>query len=170
VTRQKPFTANERDERFPVMQVRSLEVRLWIAALSLHSEIYARLNRVLICECGLTLAKYDFLAQIHDLPDGLALGELTRKLKVTGGNVTGLAKRLVADGFVTREMSPTDRRSFIARITLQGTAAFEAARNRHDILLDRWLGGLPEADLAQTLHSLERLRNRLGKNGAGNAE
>lgn len=146
------------------MQSRSLEVRVWVAALSFQSEIYARLNRTLTRECGLTLAKYDFLAQIHGVAEGLTLGELTRKLKVTGGNVTGLAKRLVADGLLTREASPTDRRSFIARITPAGATAFEAARAYHDSLLEEWLGdSVSTSDLESALSTLEILRAALGK-------
>jgi DNA-binding MarR family transcriptional regulator len=153
------------------MQSRSLEVRVWVAALSLQSELYRLLNRALSRECGLTLAKYDFLAQIHGLQDGLTLGDLTRKLKVTGGNVTGLAKRLIADGFITREPTPTDRRSFIARITPQGAAAFEAARARHDCLVQEWLGGnAPPQDLENTLATLEKMRSALAKGGAANAK
>lgn len=152
------------------MQSRSLEVRVWIAALSFQSEIYARLNRTLTRECGLTLAKYDFLAQIHGVAGGLTLGELTRKLKVTGGNVTGLAKRLVADGLVTREASATDRRSFIARITPAGATAFEAARTHHDALLQEWLGGsVGTGDLESTLATLEVLRAALGTRCAAHA-
>lgn len=145
------------------MQARSLEVRLWVSALSLQSELYVRLNRTMTRECGLTLAKYDFLAQLHGLPDGLTLGDLTRKLKVTGGNVTGLAKRLVSDGLITREMSATDRRSFIVTITRQGAVAFETARARHDTLVHEWLHGLPDADLEQAVGVLERVRGKLVK-------
>lgn len=153
------------------MHDRSLEVRVWVAALSFQSELYVRLNRALMRECGLTLAKYDFLAQIYGVDDGLTLGELTRKLKVTGGNVTGLGKRLVADGLVTREASPTDRRSFIARITQKGSEAFEAARAYHDSLVDDWLGeSVPEGNLETTLASLELLRTALGRKGKANGK
>lgn len=151
------------------MQPRSLEVSLWVSALSLQSELYVRLNRAMTRECGLTLAKYDFLAQIHGVSDGLTLGDLTRRLKVTGGNVTGLAKRLVADGLITREMSPTDRRSFIVTITHQGAVAFEAARARHDTLVHEWLHGLPDADLAQAVSVLERVRRKLVAVGTDHA-
>ncbi|MBB3859358.1 DNA-binding MarR family transcriptional regulator [Novosphingobium hassiacum] len=151
------------------MQARSWEVRLWVSALSLQSELYARLNRTMTRECGLTLAKYDFLAQIYGLPQGLTLGDLTRKLKVTGGNVTGLAKRLVADGLITREMSATDRRSFIVTITRQGAVAFEAARARHDTLVHEWLHGLPGADLEQAVGVLEQVRGKLARTDASHA-
>lgn len=145
------------------MQSRSLPARVWISALSLHGDIYNRLNRAMVRECGLTLAKYDVLAQLHGNPEGLTLGALTRKLKVTGGNVTGLAKRLVADGLATREMAAHDRRSFIARITPQGSAAFEAARRIHDTLLNEWMGGLSEAELALALASVDQVRAALRK-------
>ncbi|MDF8333753.1 MarR family winged helix-turn-helix transcriptional regulator [Novosphingobium cyanobacteriorum] len=149
------------------MQSRSLPALVWISTLSLHGDIYNRLNRAMVRECGLTLAKYDVLAQLHGNPEGLTLGALTRKLKVTGGNVTGLAKRLVAEGLATREMAPHDRRSFIARITPQGSAAFEAARTQHDALLQEWMDGLTEAELARALASLDQIRAALDRRMAG---
>jgi DNA-binding MarR family transcriptional regulator len=51
---------------------------------------------------------------------------------VTGGNVTALTDELERDGLVTRESSPTDRRSWIVRLTPEGRRSFEAMAKEHE--------------------------------------
>lgn len=136
---------------------RNIESRIWVCALTLHGEIHNRLNRAFLREFGITLAKFDVLAQLDRFDEGLSQGRLSQFLKVTGGNVTGLVRRLLADGLITREMSPTDRRSFIVRLTPQGAATFQAARIRHDELLREWFGALPPDELKSALASFRLL-------------
>src|SRR5579859_3039133 len=108
-----------------------VETRLWLQLLSLHGEIFTSLNSVLSSEFGLSLAKFDVLAQLDRYRQGLALGQLSQNLKVSGGNVSGLVQRLLADGLISREMSREDRRSFIVRLTPKGEALFKKAAAVH---------------------------------------
>jgi DNA-binding MarR family transcriptional regulator len=93
----------------------------------------------------------------------LSQGELSQRLKVTGGNVTGLVRRLVADGLVTRAMSASDRRSFVVRLTPKGRAVFVAAKQLHDALLSDWFGGLSSDDLKAAMNSLDLLTSQVQK-------
>ena len=43
------------------------ETRFWLQLLSLHGELFAALNAAMIAELGLSLAKFDALAQLADL-------------------------------------------------------------------------------------------------------
>ncbi len=61
-----------------------VETRLWLQLLSLHGELFSSLNSMLSSEFGLSLAKFDVLAQLDRYPDGLALGQLSQNLKVSG--------------------------------------------------------------------------------------
>jgi DNA-binding MarR family transcriptional regulator len=103
------------------------ETRLWLQILSLHGDIFSSLNAVLNAEFGLSVAKFDVLAQLDRYKEGLALGQLSQNLKVSGGNVSGLVQRLLADALISREMSREDRRSFIVRLTPKGVAVFKKA-------------------------------------------
>ena len=42
------------------------------------------------------------MAQLERNPDGLKMGELSQRLMVTGGNITGLTDQLVKEGLVKR--------------------------------------------------------------------
>ena len=46
------------------------------------------------------------MAQLERHPEGLKMGELSRRLMVTGGNVTGLTDQLGSEGLVEREPIP----------------------------------------------------------------
>jgi DNA-binding MarR family transcriptional regulator len=140
---------------------RNLETRVWLGVLAVHGEIFNRLNRAFMREFDITLAKFDVLAQLDRFPGGLTQGNLSRYLKVTGGNVTGLVRRLVADGLITREMSAADRRAFVVRLTAKGAEKFKAARELHDALLREWFGGSSQDDLEVALQSLMRLGQRV---------
>lgn len=141
---------------------RNIETRVWQTVLEMHGEVFTRLNRALGREFGITLAKFDVLAQLYRFPDGLTQGTLSRHLKVTGGNVTGLVRRLTADGLITRAMSASDRRAFIVRLTPQGAALYNAARDRHDALLREWFSPIPADEMRRALQCLSVLTRQIG--------
>lgn len=134
-----------------------VQTRVWLRILSLYGEVFARLNRVLTAEAGVSLAKFDVLAQLDRFDDGLSLGRLSQNLKVTGGNVSGLVQRLLADGLITREMSRRDRRSFVVRLTPKGVSVFAAARAAHQRELSDCFEDMPAADLDIVLEALNGL-------------
>lgn len=134
-----------------------VETRIWLRILSLHGDIHARLNRALGAGFGLSLAKFDVLAQLDRFGGCLSQGQLTQHLKVTGGNVSGLVQRLAADGLISKEMSSTDRRSFVVRLTAKGRSVFAAARRTHRQQLDESFARVPAAELEAALQVLTDL-------------
>ena len=138
-----------------------IETRLWLQLLSLHGDIFASLNSVLSSEFGLSLAKFDVLAQLDRYRDGLALGQLSQNLKVSGGNVSGLVQRLLADDFISKEMSSEDRRSFIVRLTSKGEALFRKAADVHKKHLSKRLENISAKELDTALAVLRSLSSRI---------
>jgi DNA-binding MarR family transcriptional regulator len=68
------------------------------------------------------------LMELAASPDGgLSLSEVGRRLIRSAANVTTLADRLEADGFVRRVADPTDGRVTLAEITEQGWRALRPA-------------------------------------------
>ena len=53
------------------------------------------------------------------------MGELSRRLLVTSGNVTGLVERLAKEGLVVREVDAADRRVYRVLLTARGQALFD---------------------------------------------
>lgn len=136
---------------------RKAETRIWLQILTLENVIFTRLNTVLLAEAGLSIAKFEFLAQVDRYPDGVTLGEISRNLKVTSGNVSGLVRRLLADRLITKTMSAADRRSFIVRFTPLGRETFDKANALHAATLGECFAGLPLGDLESLLARLRGL-------------
>ena len=67
----------------------------------------------------MTLPRFDLMAQLDSAPNGMTLGELSQRMMVSNGNVTGLVERLVAEGLVDRRPRRTTaaRRSSASRRT-----------------------------------------------------
>ncbi|WFU44295.1 MarR family transcriptional regulator [Bradyrhizobium sp. CB82] len=138
-----------------------IETRLWLQLLALHGEFFASLNSMLHSEFGLSLAKFDVLAQLDRYGDGMALGQLSQNLKVSGGNVSGLVQRLLADDLISKKMSSEDRRSFIVRLTPKGEALFRKAADVHKKHLSKRLESIPAQELEAALSVLRSLSSKL---------
>ena len=83
-----------------------LELRVWLRLLACTNRIDQGVRRGLREAFEITLPRFDLLAQLDRASDGLTMGELSRRLMVTNGNVTGLIDRLVGEGLVERKPSP----------------------------------------------------------------
>ena len=81
-------------------------LRLWLRLLASTTQIENEVRRRLRERFGISLARFDYMAQLDRAKDGLKMSELSRLLMVTGGNVTGLTDELARDGLVSREASP----------------------------------------------------------------
>ena len=91
------------------------------AANTVESQVESALSGV-----GLSLPKFAALSQLNAAGESLPLGELAARLACVKSNVTQLVDRLEADGLVSREPDPNDRRSRLAVLTAAGRKALEA--------------------------------------------
>ncbi|HEX4181176.1 MAG TPA: MarR family transcriptional regulator, partial [Caulobacteraceae bacterium] len=77
-----------------------LTLRLWLRLLGCSTLIEKTVRARLTTEFDTTLPRFDVLAALERSPKGLQLGELSRYLLVSNGNVTGVIARLTAEGLV----------------------------------------------------------------------
>lgn len=126
-------------------------LKLWLRLLATTTQIEDEIRRRLRLRFGISLPRFDYLAQLHRAPQGLKMTELSRQLMVTGGNVTGLTDELEREGLVQRESSPTDRRAWIVRLTDTGRSSFEAMAAEHEQWILELFAGL-DAKAVQQLH------------------
>ena len=105
-----------------------------------------------------TLPRFDLMAQLYKAGDGMILGDLSRRMMVSNGNVTGLVDRLVADGQVEREAHPRDRRATVVRLTPAGRRAFAAMAAEHEAWVAEAFAGLQHSDTAALMSGLARLK------------
>jgi DNA-binding MarR family transcriptional regulator len=106
--------------------------RAWRGFLDLHARLAAKLNRDLQRSAGLSLADYDVLVHLTDVPDGrLRAFELGDGLQWDKSRVSKQVARLAARGMVAREDCPEDRRGAYVVLTEAGREAIEAAAPAH---------------------------------------
>ncbi|UOA27808.1 MarR family transcriptional regulator [Pseudosulfitobacter sp. DSM 107133] len=125
-------------------------LRLWLRLLKVTRGIEARLREALRREFETTLPRFDMMAALSRHPDGLKMTALSGVLRVSNGNVTGIADRLAAEGLAERVPVPGDRRAMMVRLTDAGLAEFARQAAAHEGWIDEMLGDFT-ADEARTL-------------------
>jgi DNA-binding MarR family transcriptional regulator len=127
------------------------DLRLWLRMLSCVNLVEAEIRRRLREQFATTLPRFDLLAQLDRMPDGLTLGEISRRMMVSNGNVTALAAGLVADGLVERRAEAADRRVQRLCLTCYGRRAFEIQSTEHEKWIAELFAHIPITDRV-TLH------------------
>jgi len=132
------------------------ELRLWLRLLTCSQLIEKRVRAGLREQFDTTLPRFDLMAQLERHPEGLKMKELSHRLMVTGGNVTGITDQLVNEGLVERLDVDGDRRAFRVALTEHGRTTFtEMARQHEEWIVDAFEGLSPR--------DLENLHKLLGK-------
>jgi DNA-binding MarR family transcriptional regulator len=141
-------------------------VRLWLRLLACSTQVEQTIRTRLRERFGISLSRFDYLAQLERHPGGLRLNALSRNLMVTGGNVTLLTEQLVADGWITRATDTADRRSTIVSLTPWGRREFLRMAAEHEQWLVELFRGFDGAHRDALYEQLGRLRAHLTPRGS----
>ena len=109
-----------------------LSVRLWLRMLACTNRIENFVRQKLLANFQTTLPRFDLMAQLERAPQGLKMSELSQRMMVTGGNVTGITDGLEKEGLVVRETDPADRRVFRVKLTAEGQRQFRRMATEHE--------------------------------------
>ena len=102
------------------------ELRLWLRLFACKTLIEGEIRRRLRDNFDMTLPRFDLMAQLERTPKGMTLGELSQRMMVSNGNITGLVDRLVKQGLIQRKPLPHDRRVQIVSLTSEGQKFFRS--------------------------------------------
>jgi DNA-binding MarR family transcriptional regulator len=128
-------------------------LRLWLRLLTCTQLVEKQVRSLLRERFDTTLPRFDLMAQLERAPDGLKMNELSRRMMVTGGNVTGITDQLVTEGLVERIDVEGDRRAYRVRLTPKGRKQFNDMARQHEGWIVEAFSGLTGKDMA-TLHKL----------------
>ncbi|WP_066796666.1 MarR family winged helix-turn-helix transcriptional regulator [Sphingomonas soli] len=140
-------------------------VRLWLRLLTCTRIIEKSVKRGFADEYNSTLPRFDVMAALERRPEGMTMGQLSKALLVSNGNVTGVVQVLVRDRYVSLTPSPTDGRSSVARLTRLGRDHFAVLAEAHRNWVETMLAGLGREDRSQLYQSLGVLKDLLADNG-----
>jgi DNA-binding MarR family transcriptional regulator len=107
-------------------------LRLWLRLLSCTTRIEDTIRQRLREQFGITLPRFDLMAQLEREPEGLAMGEVSRRMMVTGGNVTTIVDQLEREQLVQRLPVTGDRRSYRLTLTDAGRNTFATMAQAHE--------------------------------------
>ncbi|MCS0632149.1 MarR family transcriptional regulator [Telluria mixta] len=110
---------------------------------------------------GITLPRFDLMAQLERHPEGLRMGELSKRMMVTGGNVTGIADQLEREELVVRVPDPQDGRAFMLKLTPRGRAAFAEMAAVHQGWVADLFGDISPNDKATMIALLDTMKRQL---------
>ncbi len=123
-----------------------MELRLWLRLLATSNLIEVEIRKRLRERFATTLPRFDLLAQLERVEDGLLLGDLSRRMMVSNGNVTGLVERLVQSGLIERNVFEADRRAVRVRLTDKGRRVFAEMASAHAGWIAELFAGLSDTE------------------------
>jgi DNA-binding MarR family transcriptional regulator len=128
-------------------------LRLWLRLLTCTQLIEKQVRGQLREQFDTTLPRFDLMSQLERAPDGMKMNELSRRMMVTGGNVTAITDQLTREGLVERLDVAEDRRAWRIRLTLKGRTAFKEMAQQHERWIVDAFSSLSEREI-QTLYKL----------------
>jgi DNA-binding MarR family transcriptional regulator len=128
-------------------------LRLWLRLMTCTQMIEKQVRTQLREQFATTLPRFDLMAQLERAPGGLLMRELSQRMMVTGGNVTGVTDQLVSEGLVERRDVEDDRRAFLVCLTAKGRREFNAMARQHESWIVEAFEGLSRAEIV-ALHTL----------------
>jgi DNA-binding MarR family transcriptional regulator len=134
------------------------ELRLWLRLFTCKEVIESEVRRRLRDSFDVTLPRFDLMAQLHRAPKAMTLGELSQRMMVSNGNVTGLVDRLLEQGLVSRRPSPKDRRAQLVSLTAEGRRFFGAMARANGDWIGEMLAGLSADDIETLMRLLAKTK------------
>jgi len=136
-------------------------LRLWLKLLKASSLIEEEVRRRLRADHDWTLPRFDVMSALSRSSDGMKMSEISKNLRVSNGNITGIVDKLTEEGLALRVAVPGDRRAQLVRLTSKGVRVFNEHAAHHEAWIDELLAGLNADDVADMILRLDHLTDNL---------
>ena len=111
-----------------VAELEPTQREAWQAFLSMSETVLAAVQVRLEGEAGMSLASFRVIDALAGAPgEALRMGALARLLGASTSRLAHAMRRLEENGWVRREVSPSDRRGQVAVLTAAGECALRSA-------------------------------------------
>jgi DNA-binding MarR family transcriptional regulator len=132
-------------------------LRLWLKLLKASSLVEEEVRRRLRRDFDWTLPRFDVMSALDRHPEGLKMSEISRLLRVSNGNITGIVDKLTDEGLALRVSVAGDRRANLIRLTPKGRAVFADHAAVHESWIDELLGSVDAQGIADMSAWLDAL-------------
>ncbi len=146
-----------------VKEERELALDVWFKLIKAFKIIHRKTQHELSLS-GLTGPQFGVLMRLNIYGE-LCLNEISDKLNVTEGNITGIIDRLEREGYVYRERDKDDRRVIHIKLTPEGERIYNEAYPGHQRLIEELMSCLSEEEQKQLSYLLKKLRKGIEEIG-----
>lgn len=132
-------------------------MEIWQAFLRAKAAIHRAIHHNLR-EHGLSGSQFALLQVLADMgPEGAKLNEISQRLNVTCGNVTGLVDRLEEAGLIARVAHPEDRRITLAVLSPAGRILLDELYPGHVARVRKLMSALTREERGTLAALLDRI-------------
>ena len=110
-------------------------LQLWMRLLNSTTHIENEVRKRLEDSFGISLARFDYLSQLSRVNAAMRMVDLSRLMRIVGGNLTQITEDLVKEGWVKLDNSHENDLLWNVRLTPTGRAGFEEIAAEHE----RWI-------------------------------
>lgn len=136
----------------------SIDEKILIGIVRL-AETFKRIHSAVFRNYGLSFPQYNVLRVLEASRDGQnKIGNVSEIMLVPGANITGIAQRLVKDGFIIKKSDPADERVTILEITPKGKSTLKNIENEKDAWLGVMLKNMPLNEKNDLLGKVRRIQ------------
>ena len=136
-------------------------LKLWLRMLACTVRIENEIRTRMRATFDITLPRFDLMAQLERHPKGLRMGELSKRMMVTGGNITGITDQLEQEKLVVRVPDPKDRRAYAVKLTDAGRRAFAQMAAVHESWIAELLQDISPDDKTRLIELLSQMKLHL---------
>ena len=136
-------------------------LKLWLRMLACTVRIENEIRTRMRATFDITLPRFDLMAQLERHPKGLRMGELSKRMMVTGGNITGITDQLEQEKLVVRVPDPKDRRAYAVKLTDAGRRAFAQMAAVHEGWIAELLQDISPDDKTRLIELLSQMKLHL---------
>lgn len=140
-------------------------LKLWLRMLSCTVRIENEIRSRLRSTFGITLPRFDLMAQLERHPDGMRMGEISKRMMVTGGNITGITDQLEQEELVVRVQDPKDRRASAVKLTEKGRQVFADMAVVHERWIEELLEDVSFEDKGKLIELLSHMKRQFDATG-----
>lgn len=140
-----------------------LDLRVWVRLLSCVMQMEKRIRRNFVDQFDTTLPRFDVMASLDRYPEGQTMGDLSRSLLVSKGNVTVIVRQLEAQKLVISTVDPNDRRSSIVALTEKGQHLFDELAAAHHGWVQELMAEFPRTRQRELFDLLADLKSSIAK-------
>ena len=137
----------------------ALHLRLCLRLLTCSTLVENSARSLMRSSFGSTLPRFDLMAHLAKAPRGMRMSDLSRRMMVTNGNITGIVDQLERDGMVERLKVDSDRRSSVIRLTPEGRQYHRRMSTVFKQRVRDLFGSMPEGSQQQLFELLGELKD-----------